>query len=266
MDLGIRPQPASPKPRRSFGSAGAKAGAGGAEAGSTAGTERRQLTVVCCEVASTEPGAPALDPENFYEWTLQLRPLAQRVADSHGGTVGRGLGDRVLIYFGYPQAQEDDARRAVRAALELVAETAVLLNQGTGARVGLRTGVHTGLAVVSNNPNHPEPALGATLDVALRLEGSAEPGSVVISAATRSLVHRRFATEPLAPLPPSGGASEALIRYAAGHSDDPLASPDDLVPLVGRERELDLIVNRWEQARAGTGQAVLISGEAGIGK
>ena len=197
---------------------------------------------------------------------LQLRPLAQRVADSHGGTVGRGLGDRVLIYFGYPTAQEDDARRAVQAALELVAETAVLLNDGSGARVGLRAGVHTGLAVVSNNPNHPEPALGATLDVALRLEGSAEPGSVVISAATRSLVHRRFATEPLAPLPPSGGASEPLIRYAAGHSDDPLASPDDLVPLVGRERELDLIVNRWEQARAGTGQAVLISGEAGIGK
>ena len=134
------------------------------------------------------------------------------------------------------------------------------------ARAGLRAGVHTGLAVVSNNPNHPDPILGATLDVALRLEGSAEPGSVVISPATRSLVHRRFKTEPLAPLPASSGASRPLVRYAAGHSDDALASAADMVPLVGRERELDLIVNRWEQARAGTGQAVLISGEAGIGK
>ena len=84
IDLGVRAQPAS-RPARS---------------------ERRQLTVICCEVASTEPGAPALDPENFYEWMLQLRPLAQRVADSHGGTVGRGLGDRVLIYFGYPKPRK----------------------------------------------------------------------------------------------------------------------------------------------------------------
>ena len=258
IELGIRPQPASPRPR--FGS-------GGAEAGSTApGSERRQLTVMCCEIASTGPGVPALDPENFYEWMLRVRPLAQRVADSHGGTVGRGLGDRVLIYFGYPKAQEDDARRAVQAALELVAEAGVLLNEGSAARVGLRAGVHTGLAVVSNNLNQPEPVLGATLDVALRLESSAEPGSVVISAATRSLVRRRFATEPLAPLPPAGALSEPLIRYAVGDSDDALASPADLVPLVGRARELDLIVNRWEQARAGNGQAVLISGEAGIGK
>lgn len=235
--------------------------------GSTsAGSERRQLTVICCEIAGTGLGAPALDPETFYEWMLQVRPLAQRVAESHGGTIGRGLGDRVLIYFGYPKAQEDDARRAVQTALELVAEAGALLKGSNGARAGLRAGVHTGLAVVSNNPNHPDPVLGATLDVALRLESSAEPGSVVISAATRSLVRRRFTTEPLAPLPPSGGAPEPLVRYAAGHSDDALASTADMVPLVGRERELELIVNRWEQARAGTGQAVLISGEAGIGK
>jgi serine/threonine protein kinase/tetratricopeptide (TPR) repeat protein len=228
-----------------------------------AGSERRQLTVICCEIASS--GAP-LDPESFYESMLQVRPLAQRVAESLGGSVGRGLGDRMLIYFGYPKAQEDDARRAVQAALQLVAEAGVLLNEGGGARLGLRAGVHTGLAVVSNNPNRPDPVFGATLDIALRLEGSADAGSVVISAATRSLVHRRFATDLLAPLPPIPGAPEPLIRYATRPGDDGLDSVADLVPLVGRERELDLIVNRWQQARAGNGQAVLISGEAGIGK
>ncbi len=125
----------STEPTEGFGTGGKSA------IGSTlAGNERRQLTVICCEVASADAGAPALDPENFYEWMLQLRPLAQRVADSHGGTVGRGLGDRVLIYFGHPKAQEDDARRAVQAALELVAEAGELLKESSGARVGLRAG------------------------------------------------------------------------------------------------------------------------------
>jgi class 3 adenylate cyclase/tetratricopeptide (TPR) repeat protein/predicted Ser/Thr protein kinase len=230
------------------------------------GSERRQLTVIGCEVVDAGPGGPSLDPEILYEAMLQVRPLAQSVADRYGGTVGRAAGDRVLIYFGHPKAQEDDAARAVQAALELVAAAGGRLNEGGSTRVGLRAGVHTGLAVVSNAPDHPDPAFGATLDIALRLEASAAPGSVVISTATRSLVQRRFATEPLPPLPPSGGASEPLVRYAAAQQDDSVADAMSLIPLVGRERELDLIVNRWEQARAGTGQAVLISGEAGIGK
>ena len=135
-----------------------------------------------------------------------------------------------------------------------------------GVKPSLRIGIHTGPAVVSTSPNTPEPVvLGTTLDVALRLQAVAAPGTVVISPATRSLVRRGFSTEALATLPPAGG-SEALtpyrIREASGSSDEGF----DLAPLVGRARELDQLMNRWEQARAGIGQAVLLSGEPGIGK
>ena len=232
--------------------------------GST-GTERRQLTVVSCELAVAS-GA-SLDAELLYESMLRLRPLVQATAARHDGTVGRAVGDRMLIYFGFPQAQEDDAKRAVRAALDLVAAADAELNAGDSpVKLEVRAGVHTGLAVVSTSPNHPDPVvLGTTLDVALRLAGSATPGTVVASAATRSLVQRRFATETLPRLPaPDGG--EPIARY---HVRDTAAAGDsgtDFVPIVGRHREIELLINRWEQARAGTGQAVLISGEAGIGK
>ena len=131
----------------------------------------------------------------------------------------------------------------------------MLLGRGTPApeKPALRVGIHTGLAVVSASPNMPEPVvLGTTLDVALRLQAAAAPGTVVISAATRSLVRRRFTTEPLAPLPPLGGAGRAVRPLSASaRRARPLADLGfDLAPLVGRARELDQLTNRWEQARA----------------
>ncbi len=171
-------------------------------------SERRQLTVLCCEVV--DAGSPSLeasqafDSETLYELMMRLRPLAQKVAQRHEATVGNVVGHRVLIYFGYPQAHEDDARRAVRAALDLVAEAGDHLGtalSGGRTKPALRVGIHTGLAVVSASPNMPEPVvLGTTLDVALRLQAAAAPGTIVISPATRSLVRRGFTTEALAPL------------------------------------------------------------------
>jgi serine/threonine protein kinase/tetratricopeptide (TPR) repeat protein len=240
-------------------------------------SERRQLTVLCCEVV--DAGSPSLeasqafDSETLYELMMRLRPLAQRVAQRHEATVGNVVGHRVLIYFGYPQSHEDDARRAVRAALDLIAEAGDHLGQailGPGGRTKpvLRVGIHTGVAVVSASPNMPEPVvLGTTLDVALRLQAVAAPGTVVISPATRSLVRRGFSTEALAALPPIGGVVEPFVPYrvreASGTSEE---ASFDLAPLVGRARELDQLTNRWEQARGGVGQAVLLSGEPGIGK
>jgi serine/threonine protein kinase/tetratricopeptide (TPR) repeat protein len=235
-------------------------------------SERRQLTVLCCEVV--DAGSPSLeasqafDSETLYELMMRMRPLAQKVAQRHEATVGNVVGHRVLIYFGYPQAHEDDARRAVRAALDLIADAADhLAHAGGRARPALRVGIHTGLAVVSASPNMPEPVvLGTTLDVALRLQAAAPPGTVVISAATRSLVRRGFATEALAALPPIGGVVEPFVPYRvreASSAGDDLSF--DLAPLVGRARELDQLTNRWEQARGGVGQAVLLS-EPGIGK
>jgi class 3 adenylate cyclase/tetratricopeptide (TPR) repeat protein len=238
-----------------------------------ASSERRQLTVLCCEMVDTGiPGvsAPqAFDSETLYELTMQLRPLAQAVAQRHEATLGSAVGHRMLVYFGYPQAHEDDARRAVRAALDLVTEAADLLGGGHRGRLrpALRVGVHTGLAVVSTGASTSEPVvLGDTLDVALRLQAAAAAGTVVISPATRSLVRRGFSTDALAPLP-AAGAAEPLVPYrvrdSSGVGEE---AAFDLAPLVGRARELDQLVNRWEQARGGTGQAVLLSGEPGIGK
>lgn len=278
---GAIPQAASTAPTldvRAAAAADAEVSAGWVPPLST--SERRQLTVLCCEVA--DAGSPALDAsqafdaETLYELMLQLRQMAQRVAQRHEATVGNVVGHRVLVYFGYPQAHEDDARRAVRAALDLVEEAPVQLagagapGRATPARLAaaLRIGIHTGLAVVSASPTMAEPVvLGNTLDVALRLQAAAAPGAVVISPATRSLVRRRFATEPLAPLLPAGGSGEAVVPYRvrepSGAADEGAV---DLAPLVGRARELEQLMNRWEQARAGTGQAVLLSGEPGIGK
>ena len=244
-------------------SAGSVAAPYPGEAAASGGTERRQLTVVCCEIAA----ATTLDAEVLYESMLRLRPLVQSIAARHDGTVGRAVGNRSLVYFGFPRAQEDDARRAVRAALDLVEAVEAELNEAGGSvRLALRAGVHTGLAVVSTTPNDPDPVvLGATLDVALRLEASADPGTVVVSAVTRALVQRRFVVQPLAALP-AGAGVEQVVRYEVQDTAGAGDTATDFVPMVGRQREIDLLMNRWEQARAGTGQAVLISGEAGIGK
>ena len=234
-------------------------------------SERRQITVLCCEIATVEEGSSSpLEPEALYELMLQLRPLAHGVVQRHEGTLGGTLGHGLLVYFGYPQAHEDDARRAVRAALDLVMEAGEHLG-GPGAELVepvLRVGVHTGPAVISTGPGGSEPVvLGTTLDVALRLQAAAAPGTVAISPATRSLVRRGFACEALPALAPAPGGAEPLVPYRVRHETD---STDESAlhqaPLVGREHELALLVGRWELARSGTGQAVLLSGEPGIGK
>lgn len=237
-------------------------------------SERRQMTVLCCELARAgSPGAEAsqtLDPETLYELMWQLRPLAERVAATYEGSVGSVVGQRLLLFFGYPITHEDDAGRAVRASLDLIAEAS---DQTSGplaaaAAVTLRIGVHTGPAVVSTNPLAPEPVmLGGTLDVALRLLASAAPGTVVVSPATRSLVQRRFTTDALPPLPPAPGSTDRLVPYRVSEGlDSGPESALDLTPIVGRDHELNLLASRWEEARAGSGQAVLVSGEPGIGK
>ena len=235
-------------------------------------SERRQITVLCCEIAAVEVGSDSsspLEPEALYELMLRLRPLAHGVVQRHEGTLGGTLGHGLLVYFGYPQAHEDDARRAVRAALELVLEAGEHLGGPGTERVKpvLRVGVHTGPAVISTSPGGSEPVvLGTTLDVALRLQAAAAPGTVAISPATRSLVRRGFACEALPALPAAGGA-EPLVPYRVRHETDSTdESALQLAPLVGRERELALLVGRWELARGGAGQAVLLSGEPGIGK
>lgn len=236
--------------------------------------ERRQMTVLCCELADAarpdvEP-SQAFDPEALYELMLQVRPLVQQAVQRYDGSLGGAMGHRLLVYFGYPQAHEDDAWRAVRTALDLVGDVEAQVGASGFGRVkpALRVGIHTGTAVVSSSAQAPEPVvLGATLDVALRLLASAEPGSVVMSGATRSLVHRGVNAEALSPLPQMSGSGVALVPYRVSEGNESGEEMTfDLAPLVGRDRELDLLLARWQQARGGTGQAILLTGEPGIGK
>ena len=237
--------------------------------------ERRQVTVLCCELAdASQPAMESghlFDPEMLYELMLQVRPLVQQAAQRYDGSIGPAVGHRLVAYFGYPQAHEDDAWRAVRTALDLVGEVTERLDDTPGlGRVSpaLRVAIHTGTAVVSTVPHAPEPVvLGATLDVVMRLLASAEPGAVVLSPATRSLVHRGVAAEPLPPLPPSPGSGVAMVPYRVREGQDSgEEAVFDLAPLIGRDREIEHLLVRWDQVQNGIGQAVLLTGEPGIGK
>ncbi|MFY9821880.1 MAG: AAA family ATPase [Thermoanaerobaculia bacterium] len=248
--------------------------AAGPSAGPRPTSERRQVTVVCCELVGTDglSGPPqAFDSEMLHELMLRLRAVADVVTGRYGGHLGSILGGpRLLICFGYPRAHEDNARRAVRAALELVDQVARMSADSERGRpivLALRAGVHTGPAVVAFPPQDREPmTLGATLDLALELQALALPGRVLVSSATCSLIGKSFVLEALPPVQVPGLAAPLVPHRVL----EPVESPEDssvgLLPLVGREPEMELLLSRWNLAREGNGQVVLISGEAGIGK
>lgn len=254
---GLDPSPAPPSPDPSRSS-----------------SERRQITVVCCELVgadgSTGSSSRGLDPETLYELMLQLRTLTGEVVRRHGGHLGSTMGHRMLIYFGYPQTYEDNARRATLTALELVDEVARMKtgsDRGRPLRMALRAGIHTGPAVVATSPHSPEPVmLGATLEVATELQSLAEPGSVVVSPATGALVQKNFSLAALPPVMLPGLATPLTPLRVLGPTAMPEDSSADLLPLVGRGREMELLVSRWDLVSEGTGQVAVVSGEAGIGK
>jgi DNA-binding winged helix-turn-helix (wHTH) protein/tetratricopeptide (TPR) repeat protein len=248
--------------------------AAGSPSGLLLTSERRPVTVVCCELVGLDglSGLPrAFDPETLHELRLQLRTLADAVTRRYDGHLGSSLGSqRMLICFGYPQAHEDNARRAVRAALELVDQVA-RMSTGTDRRrpitLALRVGVHSGMAVVSVPPQDQEPmTLGEILDLATALQGLAEPGCVIVSPDTCSLIEKSFALAALPAVQVPGLATPLTPCRVL----KPLESPEDgfgiRPPLVGREREMELLLSRWALAREGNGQVILISGEPGIGK
>src|SRR4030095_16903688 len=198
------------------------------------------------------------------------------VIQRYEGHIAQYLGDGLLVYFGYPRAHEDDARRAVHTGLGIVADMGTLngrLQAEYGVALAVRLGIHTGPVVVGamgGGGRHEHLALGETPNIAARLEGLAPPNTVVISAVTAQLVQRAFVLEALG----TTGLKGITEPMEVWRVVDPLETlresatpaPEDVKPLVGRGEELGLIVRRWEQSKGGQGQAVLISGEAGIGK
>ena len=242
----------------------------------SADAERRQLTVLFCDLVDSTRLASQLDPEELREVVRAYQDTCAKVIARFEGHIAQYLGDGLLVYFGYPLAHEDDAQRAVRAGLGIVEALGQLntrLAQERGVHLAVRLGIHTGLVVVGEvggGARQEQLALGETPNVAARLQGIAAPNTLVISAATFQLLGGFFACQPLG-TPPLKGLAQPLAVYrvlyeSMARSRLEAAGSTGWTPLVGREQEIGLLRERWAQVKDGLGQVVLLSGEAGIGK
>jgi predicted ATPase/class 3 adenylate cyclase len=238
--------------------------------------ERRQLTVLFCDLVGSTTLSGQLDPEDLRAVVRAYQETAAGVIQRYEGHIAQYLGDGLLVYFGYPQAHEDDAQRAVHTGVELVEAIAGLnmrLEASYGVQLAVRLGIHTGPVVIGDigsGGRHEQLALGETPNIAARLEGLAAPNTVVISPVTARLVRQTFVLEDLGASALKGVAEPLTVwrvlgRHAPSQHDDE-ATPDRTPFLVGRDEELGLLRRRWEQSKEGLGQVVLLSGAAGIGK
>ncbi len=243
---------------------------------STPEAERRQLTVLFCDLVDSTVLASQLDPEELREVVRAYQDTCAKVIARFEGYIAQYLGDGLLVYFGYPLAHEDDAQRAVRAGLGMIAALGQLntrLEQERGVRLAARLGIHTGLVVVGEvggGTRQEQLALGETPNLAARLQGIAAPNTLVISATTFQLLGGFFACQPLG-TPLLKGQAQPLAVYrvlyeSMARSRLEAVGSMGLTPLVGREQEIGLLLERWTQVKDGLGQVVLLSGEAGIGK
>ena len=237
--------------------------------------ERRQLTVMFCDLVDSTPLSEKLDPEELREIIHAYQDTCSTVISRFGGEIAQYLGDGVLVYFGYPIASEDSAQRAVHAGLAIVRAIQVLSlpHLQLPQPLQVRVGIHTGLVVVGEmgrGGKREHVALGEALNLAARLQELAKPNSVVISAATARLIQGFFVCQDLG-FHTLKGLSAPVHMYhvvdeSGARSRLDVAVSAGLTPLVGREHEVELLLERWRRAKMGQGQVVFLSGEAGIGK
>src|SRR5437762_1395560 len=232
--------------------------------------ERRQITVMFCDLVGSTALASRLDPEDLREVIGAYHRVVAETVGRFAGFVAKYMGDGVLIYFGYPEAHEDDAERAVRAGLALLDAIGRL---GTSEPLQTHIGVATGLVVVGDligeGASQERGVVGETPNLAARLEALAAPGTLVIADGTRRQVGALFDLEDLGARSLAGFAEKQRVWRVIGESGaisrfEALRS--DATPLVGRDEELELALRRWQQAKAGEGRVVLVSGEPGVGK
>jgi class 3 adenylate cyclase len=239
--------------------------------------ERRQVTVMFCDLVASTELSRQLDAEDYRAVVRAYQAAAAAALQPYDGYIAQYLGDGLLVYFGWPRAHEDAAPRAVHASLALLDALGPLhanhLVPHYGVRIAVRIGLHTGMAVIGDmgSGDRSEPlAMGDTPNLAARIQGLAVPDTVALSAATARLIHGAFALEDLG-THALKGVAEPMQIFRVLH---PIEAPHDEeeVPalggpmLVGRDEGIGLLRRRWEQAREGLGQVVLVSGEAGIGK
>jgi class 3 adenylate cyclase len=233
--------------------------------------ERRQVTVLFSDLVGSTALSARMDPEDLRVVISAYQKCIAEAVRRFGGFVAKFLGDGVLVYFGYPEAHEDDAERSVRAGLELIAAVAGLK---TPVSLQTRVGIATGLVVIGDLIGSGEAQergiVGETPNLAARLQGIAEPNMVVIAESTRRLLGNLFELKDLGARDLKGIAGPvgawAALRASAVESRFDALHASGLTALVGREEETELLLRRWSKAKTGEGQVVLLSGEAGIGK
>jgi class 3 adenylate cyclase/predicted ATPase len=233
--------------------------------------ERRQVTVMFSDLVGSTALSARMDPEDLREVISAYQKCVAETVGRLGGFIAKFMGDGVLVYFGYPQAHEDDAERAVRAGLKLVAAVSGLK---THAPLQTRVGIATGLVVVGDligsGASQEQAIVGETPNLAARLQSVAQPNSVVIAESTRKLIGNLFELEDLGAqhLKGAGGPVRAwaALRPSSMESRFEALHASGVTELVGRAEELELLLRRWLKAKAGEGQVVLLSGEPGIGK
>ena len=243
------------------------------KAGAPGVAERRQLTVMFCDLVGSTALATRLDPEDWQALVRSYHGAAAAAVTPFEGHVAQLLGDGALVYFGYPRAHEDDAQRAVRASLEVIAALAALKLQN-GLALQTRIGIATGRVVVGaigeGTPAAEQSASGETPNLAARLQAVAAPGEIVVSEPTRMLLGAAFVLQALGPFSLKGFAEPVpawRVQGERGHASRFEAQHErELNAIIGRDSELALLLERWALARDGEAQVVLLSGEAGIGK
>ena len=224
--------------------------------------ERRQVTVLSCGLVGS---AIAADPEDFGSTVRRFQDICTTVVRDSGGAVINAVGDEIFALFGYPNAHEDDAERAVQASLDLVANAAGLLLSPSGEPLQVRLGIATGVVLICEN----QAAMGEALVMASRLRSISPPNSVIVTASTHKLVGRTFVCDNLG-LREFEGLSEPLMAYRVtgkrAIETRFVARRTGCTQLVGRQGELQKISTLWQRAKNGSGQVALLCGEAGIGK
>ena len=237
--------------------------------------ERRPLTVLFCDIVDSTRLTQELDPEDLRRVLLDFREACIGAVEAHGGMVSHYIGDAVLAHFGFPRAHEDDAARAIRAGLRMLAALPALNRRLAGevaltAPLAARAGAHSGLVVVADlgSGRHAEQAavVGETTTIAARLQQAAAPGQLIVSEATRRLAPAAFRFAELGELTLKGVMQPLLAHRVLGEQAPGAPPPGRHGPFVAREAELRVLLAAWREAAAGAGAALLVEGEPGMGK